>query len=40
MSAVLPDLDARFLTGCGHDLISDGGPMVATIIGDWLAALS
>lgn len=40
MSAVLPDLDARFLTGCGHDVISDGGPAVATIIGDWLTARS
>jgi pimeloyl-ACP methyl ester carboxylesterase len=38
MSAALPDLDARFLDGWGHDLISDGGPAVATIIGDWLAA--
>jgi pimeloyl-ACP methyl ester carboxylesterase len=38
MRAALPDLDARFLPGWGHDLISDGGPALATIIGDWLAA--
>jgi pimeloyl-ACP methyl ester carboxylesterase len=38
MSAALPDLDARFLEGWGHDLISDGGPALAAIIGDWLGA--
>jgi pimeloyl-ACP methyl ester carboxylesterase len=38
MRAALPDLDARNLAGWGHDLISDGGPAIATIIGDWLAA--
>jgi pimeloyl-ACP methyl ester carboxylesterase len=38
MSAALPDLDARFLDGWGHDLISDGGPALAAVIGEWLAA--
>jgi pimeloyl-ACP methyl ester carboxylesterase len=38
MSAAWPDLDARLLSGWGHDLISDGGPALAAIIGDWLAA--
>jgi pimeloyl-ACP methyl ester carboxylesterase len=39
MSAALPDLDARFLIGWGHDLIGDGGPALASIIGEWIAAL-
>ena len=39
MSAALPGLDARFLTGWGHDLIGDGGPALASIIGEWIAAL-
>lgn len=37
ISAALPGLDARFLPGWGHDLISDGGPRLAAIIGSWLA---
>jgi pimeloyl-ACP methyl ester carboxylesterase len=39
MSAALPGLDARFLTGWGHDLIGDGGPALASIIGEWIAML-
>ena len=36
MTAALPDLDAQFLTGWGHDLVADGGPALATIVGEWL----
>jgi pimeloyl-ACP methyl ester carboxylesterase len=39
MSSALPGLDARFLTGWGHDLVADGGPDLARIIGDWLTRL-
>jgi pimeloyl-ACP methyl ester carboxylesterase len=38
MSATLPALNARFLPGWGHDLIGDGGPALARIIGEWVAA--
>jgi pimeloyl-ACP methyl ester carboxylesterase len=38
MTAAVPGLDARFLTGWGHDLIGDGGPALATIIGRWVTA--
>ena len=31
-----PGVDARSLPGWGHDLIGDGGPALADIIGDWL----
>jgi pimeloyl-ACP methyl ester carboxylesterase len=39
MSATLPGLDARFLPGWGHDLIGDGGPALASLIGEWIEAL-
>jgi pimeloyl-ACP methyl ester carboxylesterase len=31
-----PGADIRTLPGWGHDLIADGGPALAEIIGDWL----
>jgi pimeloyl-ACP methyl ester carboxylesterase len=31
-----PGVDTRALPGWGHDLIGDGGPALARIIGDWL----
>jgi hypothetical protein len=31
-----PGADIRSLPGWGHDLIADGGPALAEIIGDWL----
>ena len=32
-----PQADVRSLPRCGHDLIADGGPAVAELVGDWLA---
>ncbi|MEP6762183.1 MAG: alpha/beta hydrolase family protein [Sporichthyaceae bacterium] len=29
--------DVHFLPGWGHDLVADGGPELAAIIGDWLS---
>jgi pimeloyl-ACP methyl ester carboxylesterase len=31
-----PDADVRPMPGWGHDLIGDGGPALAEVIGDWL----
>ncbi len=31
-----PRADVRTLAGWGHDLVADGGPALAEIIGDWL----
>jgi pimeloyl-ACP methyl ester carboxylesterase len=30
--------DTRFCDGWGHDLIADGGPALADVVGDWLRA--
>jgi pimeloyl-ACP methyl ester carboxylesterase len=36
MRASLPQLEARVMTGRGHDLIGDGGPAVAEVVTGWL----
>jgi pimeloyl-ACP methyl ester carboxylesterase len=33
----IPHADIRFCDGWGHDLIADGGPALAAIVGEWLA---
>ena len=38
--AAIPHAELRFLDGWGHDLIADGGPALAEIVGDWLARAS
>jgi pimeloyl-ACP methyl ester carboxylesterase len=40
MASVVPQLDARVMTGWGHDLIGDGGPDLAAEVGRWLAVSS
>ena len=37
MQEAVPGLDARFTAGWGHDLIADGGPALATELGEWLS---
>jgi hypothetical protein len=37
MRASLPQLEARVMTGWGHDLIGDGGPAVAEVVVEWLS---
>jgi pimeloyl-ACP methyl ester carboxylesterase len=37
MRASLPQLEARLMTGWGHDLIGDGGPAVAEVVVEWLS---
>ena len=32
-----PAADVRPMPGWGHDLIGDGGPALAEVIGDWLS---
>jgi pimeloyl-ACP methyl ester carboxylesterase len=32
----IPHADVRFCEGWGHDLIADGGPELADLVGDWL----
>lgn len=39
LQEVLPHVDARFMRGWGHDLVADGGPDLAHIVGEWVAAL-
>ena len=39
MAAVVPHLEARVMTGWGHDLVSDGGPALAEALARWLAGL-
>jgi pimeloyl-ACP methyl ester carboxylesterase len=34
----IPHADVRFCEGWGHDLLADGGPALAEILGDWLRA--
>jgi pimeloyl-ACP methyl ester carboxylesterase len=34
--AAIPHAEVRFCNGWGHDLIADGGPALATIVGEWL----
>ena len=36
MAAAVPRLDARVMTGWGHDLVGDGGPALADVVVDWL----
>jgi pimeloyl-ACP methyl ester carboxylesterase len=35
-----PRADVRLMPGWGHDLIADGGPALAGVIGEWIAGLS
>jgi pimeloyl-ACP methyl ester carboxylesterase len=37
MRASLPQLEARVMTGWGHDLVGDGGPAVAEVVVGWLS---
>gem|GEM_PF-1536759 len=37
MRASLPQLEARVMTGWGHDLIGDGGPAMADVVVEWLS---
>lgn len=37
MRASLPQLEARVMTGWGHDLVGDGGPEVAEVVVEWLS---
>jgi pimeloyl-ACP methyl ester carboxylesterase len=34
--AAVPQADAVFVDGAGHDLLADGGPAVAEAVADWL----
>jgi pimeloyl-ACP methyl ester carboxylesterase len=34
--AAIPQAEIRFCEGWGHDLIADGGPALADLVGDWL----
>lgn len=36
MAAAVPQLEARVMTGWGHDLVGDGGPALAEAVVDWL----
>lgn len=36
IAAAIPHADVRFCEGWGHDLIADGGPELADVIGTWL----
>jgi hypothetical protein len=33
---VLPHAEVRWCEGWGHDVLADGGPVVGTIVADWL----
>jgi pimeloyl-ACP methyl ester carboxylesterase len=35
-----PGADVRAMPGWGHDLIGDGGPALAEVIGDWLSTVA
>jgi pimeloyl-ACP methyl ester carboxylesterase len=35
----LPDADVQRMPGWGHDLVADGGPVLAHVIGGWLKEL-
>ena len=36
MATVVPQLEARVMTGWGHDLVGDGGPALAEVVVGWL----
>jgi pimeloyl-ACP methyl ester carboxylesterase len=36
MAAAVPQLEARVMTGWGHDLVGDGGPALAEVVVGWL----